>query len=189
MRRLYLIRHASPRIQPAVPTREWPLSERGVEEAQEIARAAVTWGLRAVYSSFEPKARATAAIVGDAVHEPVRIVEGFEELRIDHWIGNADELNALVRAILDQPDASIRGAEAAADAAERFARGIAIVAQGPFPAAVVSHGRGLGAYLARLLEIESPYDFWRSIPMPGWACLSLNSPPPRLLEPFQHSPA
>ena len=34
MRRIYFIRHATPAVQPNVPASEWPLADRGIEEAR-----------------------------------------------------------------------------------------------------------------------------------------------------------
>lgn len=174
MRPLYLIRHASPIVRPAEPAREWPLSERGIAEAQTIAGAAAEWGLEALYSSSEPKARSTALIIGEAIGLPVRVADAFDELRMSDWIGNADEFNEAVRAILegDPP----RGAESRQDAARRFAEGIQIVAEGPMPAAIVSHGRILTSYLAQHRGLDTPFDYWRSIPMPGWTRIDLDAP-------------
>ena len=53
MRHLYLVRHASPTIQPNVPAEQWTLSERGIEEAHALARIAAGWDLAAVYSLAE----------------------------------------------------------------------------------------------------------------------------------------
>lgn len=184
MRQLYLIRHASPQIQPNVPARDWPLSERGIEEARAIARGADGWGLRAVYASPEQKARSTALLLAERAGLFVRVVDGFEELRIDDWIGNADEFSELVRRILEEPDVSVRGAERASAAAARFAAGVRVVEEGPFPAAIVSHGRVLTAYLAMLLRLEDPFAFWRAVPMPAWAALDLDAAPPKLLTAF-----
>ena len=183
MRLLHLIRHASPSIQPAIPSEQWVLSERGIEEAQRLATVAATWDLRAVYSSVEPKAQATALIIGDAVGQSVRVVDGFQELRFDRWVANSDAFADMIRGILGQPDVSVHGAERAAAAAARFSVGVGIVAEGAFPAAIVSHGRVLSAYLAQLLPLEEPFAVWRSIPMPGWSCIDLDLAP-KLLEPF-----
>ena len=185
MRLLYLIRHASPNIQPNVPSEQWTLSERGIEEARALARIAADWGLEAVYSSVEPKAQATALIVGDAVRHGVRVVDGFQELRFDRWIGNADEFGEMIRDIVQQPTVSVHGAERASAAAARFAAAVNLVAEGPFPAAIVSHGRVITAYLAQLLGLDDPFELWRSIPMPGWACLDIEPTVPKLMEPFR----
>lgn len=185
MRLLYLIRHATPAIRPEVPPRDWLLSERGIEEAAALAATADSWGIEALYASSEPKAQATALIMGDALGLLVRVVDAFDELIMGpEWITNADAFNEQVRAILEDSGQQPRSAERAPAAAERFAAGVAIARQDAFPAAIVSHGRILAAYLSRELRIESPFEFWREIPMPGWACLDLDGPRPRLVRPF-----
>lgn len=178
MRPLYLVRHASPIVQPNVPAPEWQLSERGIEEAKALASLAVDRGIKAVYSSVEPKAKSTALIIADALGVPARLVDGFEELRFDEWIANSDEFAEAVRSILENSDVSMRGAERASTAAERFSTGIEIVEQGPFPAAVISHGRILSAYLSLYLAVEDPFALWRSLPLGGWTCIDLDAPPP-----------
>ena len=174
MRLLYLIRHASPRVQPDVPAREWVLSEAGIAEAQALARTAAGWGLRALYASSEPKARGTALIISGVTALNVHVVDAFDELRISDWIGNSDEFNEHVRMILDGHEPA-RGGESAHEAASRFAVGIRIVEGGPFPAALVSHGRVLTAFLSEAGLIDDAFEFWRAIPMPGWACIDLDA--------------
>ncbi len=188
MRRLYFVRHASPNIQPNVPSEQWTLSERGIEEARSLAKIAAGWNLAAVYSSVEPKAQSTALIIGDAVRHGVRVVDGLQELRFDRWIANADEFGEMIRDILEQPAVSAHGAERAITAAARFAAAIDMVTEGPFPAAVVSHGRVITAYLTQLLKLDDPFATWRSIPMPGWACVDTESPTPKLIAPFEGLP-
>jgi broad specificity phosphatase PhoE len=80
-----------------------------------------------------------------------------------------------VRAILEG-DTPPRGAESREDAAERFAGGVSLAAAGALPAAIVSHGRILTAYLAGHRRVESPFTYWRAIPMPGWTCIDLDTP-------------
>lgn len=194
MRRLYLIRHATPTIQPQQPAREWTLSERGAREAEVLAGSAAEWGIEAIYSSSEPKARGTALIIGDALGLPVHVVAAFDELRMPEWIGNSDEFNDLVRAVLEdslppsapqlEPLIDMRAPERADAAAARFAEGIHIVEQGAMPAAVVSHGRVLTSYLASRGGIEDAFEFWRSIPMPGWTVIDLDDAK-AAVEPFR----
>jgi broad specificity phosphatase PhoE len=175
MRRLYLVRHASPLIQPDQPSREWVLSDRGIAEAQALATTAAGWGIEAVYCGSEPKMRATALILGDATGAPVHVVAAFDELRVAHWIANSDAFNDLVRAILE--DAPLpHGVESAADAAARFARGLRLIEPGQFPAAIVSGGRMLTSYLMRTRGVEEPFAYWRAIPFPGWTSIDLDAP-------------
>lgn len=184
MRLLHLLRHASPIIQPNMPATDWKLSDRGIEEARALGEIAATWNLRCLYSSAEGKAQATALLIGEAVGQPVRVVDGFEELRFDHWIGNSDEFADAVRQIIEHPDMSFRGAERAQSAAARFQRGVDIIEQDQFPAAVVSHGRILTAWLAERLALEDPWSLWRAMPMSGWSCLDLDAAAPALLRTF-----
>jgi broad specificity phosphatase PhoE len=184
MRQLYLIRHASPLVQPDRPSREWPLSDRGIEEAQALAKVANTWGLGALYTSSEAKARSTGLVIGDVLGLSVNVVDGFDELRIPDWIANADEFNAAVRAILSGGDGTPRGAERTEQAVARFADGVDLVAGGDFPAAIVSHGRVLTVWLAETIGLDDPYETWRTMPMPGWACVDLDAPRLGFITPF-----
>lgn len=188
MRLVYLIRHASPAVQPTVPAEEWRLSERGIEEARALAEIARGWGLRAIYSSPEAKAMSTALVLGDAAGLPVHAVEGFHELRLGGtFIGNADEFSETIRAVLERPEQPVRGSETAAAAAARFAAGMQSVEAGQFPAAVVTHGRVMTSYLAREAGLDDPFALWRSVPMPGWISLDLDHP--KLVDEFHGLPA
>ncbi|HYM16710.1 MAG TPA: histidine phosphatase family protein [Dehalococcoidia bacterium] len=189
MRPLYLIRHASPAIQPSVPAEEWVLSERGIEESHQLAGIAAGWGLKAVYSSREAKAMSTALILAGDDGPQVHTVDGLHELRLGgNYIFNADAFSERVRDVLDSPEVSVRGSETAASAAARFARAVGIVLQGPFPAAVVSHGRVLVAYLAAERGLEDAFEVWRALPMPGWICVDLDAPASKLATGFSGLP-
>jgi probable phosphoglycerate mutase len=175
MARVYLVRHASPTVRPGTRPSTWHLSERGIEEARALAETARDWGLTAIYSSVEPKASSTASVIGDAVGMPVQLVEGLEEQHWDAWTENADEFNENVRRILERPDESIAGSEPAAAAAQRFGGALRLLLPGDGPLAVVSHGRVLTAWLDSVLTLESPYDAWRAIPMPGYALVEVGA--------------
>jgi broad specificity phosphatase PhoE len=172
--RIYLLRHASPAVQPGESPSTWHLSERGIEEARALAEVARGWGLASIYSSVQPKASATGAIIADALGIPVRLVEGLEEQRWDAWIENADDFNETVRAILEHPDESFGGSESAASAAERFDSALRRLLPTGNPLGIVSHGRVLTAWLDSVLALESPYDTWRAIPMPGYAIVEID---------------
>lgn len=174
MRLLYLVRHASPAVQPNVPAQEWALSERGIEEARALGEVVKGWGVQALYSSTEKKAEATALLMGDAVGLPVRVAGGFEELRME-WIGNADAFAETVRDILYDPERAVAGAESAGAAVARFDEGVRVVEQGPLPAAIVTHGRVMMAWLATRFSLDDPFALWRALPMPGWVVVDLDA--------------
>lgn len=177
MREVFLIRHATPTVQPTTPSRDWGLSPAGVSEARELAGRARSWGMTALYTSSEPKAQSTALLLGEALLVPVHVVDGLEELRFDHWIANSDEFAEAVASILRQPELSFRGAETADAAAARFDGAIRLIGGAPLPAGVVSHGRVMSAWLARHLGPEAAFALWRSMPMPGWARVDLDAIP------------
>jgi broad specificity phosphatase PhoE len=159
-----------------VPAPDWPLSERGFEEASALGATALAWGITAIYASSERKAQSTALAMSEVVGVPVHVVDGLQELRIDGWIGNSDDFAETVKQILEEPYFSLRGAERASAAAERFASAISIIERGSFPAAIVSHGRVLTAWLAHNGRTADPFALWRAIPMPGWAGVDLDEP-------------
>jgi broad specificity phosphatase PhoE len=185
MPRIYLVRHASPQVDPSIPAPAWRLSPRGIAEARALAEIAVTWGIATLYGSVEPKASATASIIGDRLGVPVRLTDGLQEQRWDGWVENADAFNERVREILEQPGDSVHGGEPASEAARRFGVAIAAVATGATPAALVSHGRVLTAYLTGALQLEDPFAFWRAMPMPAYACIDIEANGrTRLVAPF-----
>jgi broad specificity phosphatase PhoE len=92
---------------------------------------------------------------------------------VNDWVHNSDDFNKLVQSILEGQEAG--GHETAEAAAARFASGIRIVEEGPFPAAVVSHGRILTSWLTSRGYVDEPFEFWRGIPMPGWALIDLDA--------------
>ena len=175
MRALYLIKHASPTIDPATPPEQWVLSERGRAESEALAAIAAGWGLAALYTSSEPKARSSGLVIGDAVGLAPTVVDGFEEIHTG-WIANSDQYSEVIRDLLEHPDRQLRGVETAAGAAARFQAGVGLVANGPFPAAIVSHGRVLTAWLSSIGAIEEPFAYWRAMAMGSWTRIDLDAP-------------
>ena len=62
-RRLILVKHAQPVLDPAVPSREWRLTREGEEQSQRLAGRLRTFLPFTLVSSPEPKATRTAEIV------------------------------------------------------------------------------------------------------------------------------
>jgi broad specificity phosphatase PhoE len=145
--------------------------------------------LKAIYSSREPKAMSTALILAEGTDLQVHTVDGLQETRLaGGYTTNADEFSETVRAVLEEPATSVRGSETAAAAGARFAGAIAIVETGPFPAVVVTHGRVLVSWLSRERGFADPFGLWRSMPIPGWACLDLDAARATLASGFEGLP-
>jgi broad specificity phosphatase PhoE len=172
VRRLYLVKHASPVAAPDVPAAQWTLSADGEAEAARLAEGARAWQLRAIWSSTEPKAIGTASIMGSALSLRPTQSGAFDELRMPAFIHPPDAFADAVRAIFASPGDSIGGAEAASSAVARFSAGIDALTD--FPACVVSHGRIICAWLAGTRRTDDAFAFWRALPLAGYVAIDLD---------------
>ena len=72
MRPLYLIRHASPIVRPGEPARDWPLSERGIAEAQTLAgTASLNSSALPIQSLMRNSSKASATLTGKPSASPM----------------------------------------------------------------------------------------------------------------------
>lgn len=186
--RLFVVRHASPRVDPQADPVRWALSERGQQEARALAGVAAAWAVEAVYTSTERKAADTALAVAAATGAPLWQAPGLEELRVAGWVANADAFNDLVRAIFAKPDVSVQGAEPAAAAVRRFSDVVDAVASKHEVAVVVSHGRILSAWLAAVGAVDDAFTLWRAMPLPAYAEVDIDARGVRLARPFDGVP-
>src|SRR6266478_4327304 len=63
MAKLVLVKHAPPQITPEVISHRWVLSEEGRRRCDWLAEELKSHGVSRLYSSIEPKALETAALV------------------------------------------------------------------------------------------------------------------------------
>lgn len=139
----YYLTHPQVEIAPSLPIPSWSLSELGRRRMEAVASRPWLRALTRIVSSDERKAIETAAIIGNAMGvvaeigadlgENDRSATGFlEPIAFEHA---ADRFFA-------EPDASWRGWERAADAAERIARAIdrSLADHGSTPILFVGHG-------------------------------------------------
>lgn len=144
--------------------RDPPLDARGREQAQALAGAVASEGLRAIWCSHLRRARETAAAVGAAVDLEPCVDERLAESRRGTWEGRL--LEEIARTEPQRWAAWLRGGAgfrfpAGESLGEHQARVLAAlddVRAGPLPALVVCHGgsircvaahhspRGLDAY-------------------------------------------
>src|SRR5207237_6287674 len=64
MRRLTLIKHARPQVDPHTSSDQWTLADEGRAAAAALAHLLPGQAFARIVSSEDPKARATAAIIG-----------------------------------------------------------------------------------------------------------------------------
>lgn len=104
MRRLHLVRHARPRVDPTLPPDTWPLDPAGLPDLAALAVSGRLPEDAAWYSSPEAKALGTARRL---TRRPVLVVEALAEHRRGaRWFDDPAEFRDAVRRAFKAPDAA-----------------------------------------------------------------------------------
>jgi broad specificity phosphatase PhoE len=148
--KVYFITHPDVVIDPAVPVREWSLSERGRARMTAMLKQDWMTGLRAIYCSTERKAIEGAALLAEALGlKYSAIPELGENDRSSTGYLPQKGFAAVVAEFFGKPEESVRGWERAVDAQARIvAATTSILREVPFDddVAIVAHG-GVGTLL------------------------------------------
>jgi len=184
MNRLYLVRHARPRIDPTRHHSEWDLDPAGEPALRQLAMLPHWSAAYRIVSSKEPKAFRTAAcIAGRNQLPPPETLATLGELHKGSFVANHDEAMATLFRYPDKPVGE--GWETANAALARFSGAIAALiqaAQGR-DLIVVSHGTVLSLYLSHL-QGRRQVDLaeWARIRFPDYCVVDTNAM--RLVQPF-----
>jgi broad specificity phosphatase PhoE len=173
---LTLVRHSQTAPQPAVPASQWLLSETGRARCQLLAERLAPGSPQAIFSSQEPKALETAALISSYLRLPVQMVACLHEhLREGLPLVTQAEFQAKIECLFAHPDILVFGDETANQACQRFTQAIqALVSLHPAQnMLVVSHGTVISLFLARHCDID-PLPFWRRLGMPAYVVLQLS---------------
>ena len=176
MRKLILIKHASPQVQPGLPPEQWPLSEEGRAKCVLLTKRLAEFSPAAVVASEELKAAETGKIVAGLLgvrfdtapdlHEHDR--SNVPQMRTPEFISTMELL-------FRRPNDLVLGKETAVAALSRFRSALDEVLgehpEGNF--AVVSHGTVIALLLEKLDRTRRGYDVWRAMKNPSFAVLSL----------------
>jgi len=154
---LLLIRHGETPLNVArvLQPADTPLSARGIEQAQALARRLSGMQIAAIVSSDLPRARHTAELIAAASGVPIEISELLRERNFGDWRGLAyDTLPVNPLTMADAPP----GGESAAVFEARVAQAFALVVQRASRLAtgalvVVSHGLVLRAMLGAHIQL------------------------------------
>ena len=177
MGKLILVKHAPPQIVPRVVSHRWVLAEEECRRCDWLTDELTAQGVTRLYSSLEPKALETAALVavqiGLAV-EPCRDLHENDRTGLD-FVG-PDELRRRLREFFAQPDRTMIGNETANDALRRFAQSIRNIASKAHSKAlaIVTHGTVLSLFVAHHNTIAA-YDLWSSLGLPSYLVLDTTS--------------
>jgi broad specificity phosphatase PhoE len=151
---LILIRHSGAAPDPAVPPKQWRLSQAGRDLCQPLTEALRPYTPEILLSSDEPKAIETANLIGEQLRLSAQTAAGLGEHRRPYV---ADGFMALMRRFFAAPDERVFGDESAAEARFRFATAVdaAIRASAGRALAIVTHGTVLALYAAPWFGLEA----------------------------------
>jgi 2,3-bisphosphoglycerate-dependent phosphoglycerate mutase len=165
--RLILVRHARSAPDPALPERDWPLSEEGRRQTEALVPVLAELGVGALASSPYIRAVDTLRPYAQAAGLPIAIDEDLRERALGGWLADVAEVGEAVRRMHADLDFKLEGGETGRACIARFEAALARVAEA-HPGgtiAVGSHGGVLGHLLARH-DGDLAGEFWRRIRNP-----------------------
>jgi broad specificity phosphatase PhoE len=175
MSHLILIRHSISEQRPGVSTHEWSLSDEGRARCEALAVQLQPYGVKSIYSSYEPKAIQTAQAVINAINGfDSQIIDGLEETHrsTSPYYKSVGDFQAAVIAAMHRPDEVVFGEEAFEVARLRFDQTLYhLMAKHPNETvAAVSHGTVMSLWLAPLLH-RPVEEVWQAMGMPAYAVI------------------
>lgn len=177
MRRLVLVRHSMPEIEPGRPASSWRLGETGRRRAELLASRLGGFSPCLVWSSREPKSVETAETIAGALGAPVEVADGLEEHHRSSvpFYATREEFEERVERFFQSPGQLVFGDETADQAGLRMAEAIAGVLEvGHADSIVVTHGTVMTLYAASVAGVQA-MSFWRRLGLPSYVVLSLPS--------------
>ena len=175
MRRLVLVKHSMPEIEPEKPASAWKLGGFGRRRAELLAGRLSEFSPDVIWSSREPKAIETAEIVAGERRVPVEIADGLEEHHRDNvpFLSSKDEFEEAIERFFRYPDRLVLGRESANQARDRFAAAIdKVIDAGQADSIVVTHGTVMTLYVASVAGVQR-MGFWRRLGLPSYVVLTL----------------
>ena len=171
---LVLVKHSLPEIDPAVPSREWRLSEEGRARSRILAEQLDQYDLEVIASSNESKAIETANISACRLNVPVEVVEGLHEHeRSNVGFLEKDRFEQSIARFFSRPAELVFGEETADAAYDRFSAAVHGVSD-RFPQtnmALVTHGTVLSLFMSRISGLK-PFATWKQLGLPSFIVLS-----------------
>ena len=175
MRKLILIKHASPLVDPTKSSEQWRLSEKGKASCAPLAEALREHSPTIIVSSEEPKAAETAQIVAQQLNVPAETAPDLHEhdrSNVPHM--RSGEFISHVELFFRRPGELVLGRETADDALGRFESALddVLAKHAAGNVAVVSHGTVLALFIAEHAD-KDPFQLWRQLGLPSFVVMSL----------------
>jgi broad specificity phosphatase PhoE len=172
---LILIRHSISEQRPGVSAHEWALSDEGRQRCATLAAHLVSYSVKRIVSSHEPKAIQTAEALAEAFSGfDNQIIVGLEETHrsTSPYYKSVGDFQAAVMAAMHHPDEVVFGEEAFEAARLRLDQTLRqLMDDHPDETmAAVSHGTVMAMWLAPLLN-RPVEDVWQAMGMPAYAVI------------------
>jgi 2,3-bisphosphoglycerate-dependent phosphoglycerate mutase len=164
---LILVRHAQSAPDPALPERDWPLSEAGVGQAAALAPVLAALGVDALASSPFIRAIETLKPYATAAGLDIVVDEDLRERALGGWMPDLADVEEAIRHMHADLDFQLEGGESGRACLARFEAALArtVAANPGRTIAVGSHGGVLGHLISRHAS-SLPDRFWRRIRNP-----------------------
>jgi len=186
VRKLHLVKHSLPVIDPHEQSSKWRLGPAGSRLAVLVAERLAAADVDAVFSSTEPKAEETGRIIADRLGAPFATAAGLQEQARDAvgWLDSPDAFETAVSMLFAEPDKPVFGDETANQAKARFTAALEqVMSAETGDVAVVSHGTVITLYVAGANHLE-PVRLWKQLGLPS--LVTVEWPSGNLLEVVDH---
>jgi len=169
MRRLTLIRHGRPVIEPDLPASAWELAADAVADVRGLVEPVGTW-----FSSPEPKVLATARLLTGSDVTTVRDLREAERTAV--WMEDPAEFHLVVRRAFADPDrAPVLGWEPLTMARQRVVAAVrGLLAQTAGDVVLVGHGTAWTLLVADVTGNQPDLESWTHMRMPDVAALDIS---------------
>jgi broad specificity phosphatase PhoE len=174
---LILVKHSVPEIVEGRPANRWKLSQQGQVRAQQLAEHLESFVPEVIFSSDEPKAQETAAILANRLGQELHLVPDLHE----HDRSNVpflphDAFQGSIRDFFQKPDELVFGRETANQAYTRFYRAIHSLLNEHQNKTIVlvTHGTVISLFVSRLTG-SSDFELWSKLGMPSFVAIDLGS--------------
>lgn len=172
---LILVRHTAVSPNPNIPAAEWPVSPTGRQTARVFSKKIKPYQPAAIFTSSQPKAYETGAIIAAELNLEVKSVQNIQEhdRRNVPFFENKAAFEAKVSAFFDQPHQLVFGNETAVQALTRFQQAIdTLLTQFPTETIiVVTHGTVMSLFVKHHNPEVDLMTFWRELALPDMIVL------------------
>lgn len=164
-----LVRHARTRLDPALPSAEWSLTDDAARDCRRLAEKLASARPTEVITSSEPKAISTGSLLAESWAVSCSEAEGLEEhdrTGVPFVHDNATWL-AMVESLFTEPNRRVLGMESAFEALDRFESALQreLNARPSQVPALVSHATVMSLFVAKYNALDA-FRFWQTLGMP-----------------------